>query len=161
MYSTQKHLANLIRHKELIKDAAVLLGTRLVEEGRSELGRQVIARGFAHDNSKFFGIEWKFLHAGNDVARQDLDAAIAQHHATNPHHAEFFGGFGNMDEISVYEMACDFYARAQEFGTNLRDYIKTAANGRLKIDDSPLQKGWLDSAVNVLLEDAFVRDDND
>ena len=158
MYSQEKHLANLIRHKELIKDAGILLGTRLFEQGRSELGRQVVARGFAHDNSKFFGIEWQFLHAGNDVPKEDLDRAIAQHHATNPHHAEFFGGFGNMDEISVYEMACDFYARAQEFGTDLRSYVKTAANGRLKIDNHPVQKSWLENAIEILLEDAFVRD---
>jgi hypothetical protein len=158
MFTLEEHLDNLIRHKELIKDAAVLLGKRLMRQGRTELGRTVIARGFAHDNSKFFGIEWQYLHAGSDVPKDVLNQAIVQHQCTNYHHPEYFGGLENMDEISVYEMVCDWYARSQEFGTNLRDWAEKAANGRYHIDDCPVQKKWIDNAVSLLLIDSFVRD---
>jgi hypothetical protein len=158
MFSPEKHLDNLVRHKELIKDAAILLGKRLMEQGRPELGRAIVARGFEHDNSKFSGIEWQYLHAGNDVPKDVLATAVAQHQCTNQHHPEYFGGLAQMDEISVAEMCCDWYARAQEFGTSLREWAKTAANGKYKIDECPIQKDWIEKFINILLEDAFVRE---
>ena len=45
-----------------------------------------------------------------------------------------------MPEISVAEMVCDWYARAQEFGTGLRDWIvqqQKADTDRWKIDSTP------------------------
>jgi hypothetical protein len=160
MFSQEKHLDNLIRHKKLVADASILLGQRLVEQGRPELGRMVVARGFAHDNSKFFGIEWKWLHAGNDIPdekKPEFEQAKTQHQCTNQHHPEYYGGLQNMDEISVAEMCCDWYARAQEFGTSLREWATKAANGRFHIDECPVQKTWIENFISLLLEDAFVR----
>jgi len=158
MYSQEKHLDNLLRHKELVKDAAILLGKRLMEAGKSELGRQIIVRGYSHDSSKFRGVEWEYLHAGNDVPKDELSRAIAQHQCFNEHHPEFWGGMEYMDQVSIGELCCDWYARAQEFGTNLREWIKTAANGRFHIESCHKQKEWMDEFINILLEDAFVRD---
>lgn len=158
MYSQEKHLDNLLRHKELVKDAAILLGKRLIEQGRPELGKQIIVRGFTHDVSKFHGLEWEFLHAGNDVDKISLALAIKQHQCFNPHHPEYWGGLENMDQVSVGELCCDWLARAQEFGTNLRQWIKEQANGRFHIESCAQQKGWMEEFVNILLEDAFVRE---
>lgn len=158
MYSQEKHLDNLLRHKELVKDAAILLGKRLMEQGRAELGKQIIVRGFTHDVSKFHGLEWQYLHAGNDVPKADLELAIKQHQCFNPHHPEFWGGMENMDQVSIGELCCDWLARAQEFGTNLKDWIKTNANGRFHIESCAQQKAWMEEFVNILLEDSFVRE---
>lgn len=158
MYSQEKHLDNLLRHKELVKDAAILLGKRLMETGKSELGRQVIIRGYTHDMSKFLGVEWEYLHAGNDVPKDELSRAIRQHQCFNSHHPEYWGGMEFMDQVSVGELVCDWYARAQEFGTSLREWIKGQANGRFHIEACSQQKIWLDEFVDLLLEDAFVRD---
>lgn len=157
--SQEEHLDDLLRHKERVKDASVLLGKRLIASGRDELGKQVIARGYAHDLSKFEGIEWEYLHAGNDVNDTNLKDAMSHHwcQIQNRHHPEFHGGLKNMTELDVMEMICDFLARAQEFGTNLRDWIKNQANIRFHIDDCPVQEEWIDSAVNMLLRDQFVR----
>ncbi len=158
MYSQEKHLDNLLRHKELVKDAAILLGKRLMEQGQAELGKQIIVRGFSHDASKFRGIEWEYLHAGNDVDKDSLHLAIRQHQCFNAHHPEYWGGMENMDQVSIGELCCDWLARAQEFGTDLRTFIKEKANGRFHIDSCSQQKAWMDEFLEILLEDAFVRE---
>jgi hypothetical protein len=160
MYSQEKHLDNLLRHKELVKDAAILLGKRLIEQGKVELGKQIIVRGFSHDASKFRGIEWEYLHAGNDVDRDKLQGAILQHQMFNQHHPEFWGGMEFMDQVSVGELCCDWLARAQEFGTDVRTFIKDKANGRFHIDECSQQKKWMEEFLEILLEDAFVRDND-
>lgn len=155
--SPQEHLDNLVRHIDLVRSACLLLGKRLMGQGRQEFGRILIARGFEHDVSKFSGIEWDYLHAGKDVPREQLDLAVRQHVRTNSHHPEYWGGFANMPEIAVAEMVCDWYARSQEFGTGLREWITTQAIERFQIDTDDEQYGWVMKFVAILLEDQFVR----
>ena len=59
MLTAEQHLDNLVRHIELVRDACLLLGKRLIARDRQELGRILIAHGFTHDTSKFQGIEWE------------------------------------------------------------------------------------------------------
>jgi hypothetical protein len=157
MLTPRDHLDNLVRHIDLVREACLLLGRRLMDSGRLEFGRLLIAAGFHHDVSKFFGIEWNYLHAGRDVPKEQLDLAIKQHTQTNSHHPEYWGGVENMPEIAVAEMVCDWYARSQEFGTCLRDWIKQNAIDRFKIDLESEQYLWIYKFVDLLLEDQFVR----
>jgi hypothetical protein len=157
MFTPREHLDNLVRHIELVREACLLLGRRLMDSGRMEFGRLLIAAGFQHDVSKFFGIEWNYLHAGRDVPFEQLTFAIRQHTETNSHHPEYWGGVENMPEIAVGEMVCDWYARSQEFGTGLRDWIKQNAIDKFKIDLESDQMKWINKFVNILLEDHFVR----
>ena len=157
MLSQRDHLENLIRHIDLVREACLLLGKRLMDQGRGEFGRLLIAAGFQHDVSKFFGIEWDYMHAGRDVPKEQLELAIKQHTRTNAHHPEYWGGVDNMPEIAVAEMICDWYARSQEFGTNLREWIKTNAIDKFKIDLESEQYKWINNFVDMLLEDHFVR----
>jgi hypothetical protein len=117
----------------------------------------LIAAGHQHDVSKFFGIEWNYLHAGRDIPFEQLSLAIRQHTETNSHHPEYWGGVDNMPEIAIAEMVCDWYARSQEFGTGLRDWIKQNAIQKFKIDLESDQMNWINKFVNILLEDHFVR----
>jgi len=149
------HLDNLIRHIELVQQACCLLGKRLMYEGRSELGRIIIARGFQHDVSKFYGVEWEYLHAGKDVDRDGLLLSIKQHTCTNDHHPEYWGGLQNMPEVCVAEMVCDWYARSQEFGSSLKDWISREAFKKYQIDVWERQRGWITEFVNILLENHF------
>jgi hypothetical protein len=61
-----------------------------------------------------------------------------------------------MPELAVYEMIADWYARSQEFGTSLRDWITEVAIEKFQINPKGEVKGWIDSAVNILLESSFV-----
>src|SRR5712671_1729606 len=67
MLTVEEHLDNLVRHIELVREAGLLLGKRLMRQGEEEFGRLLIARVFVHDASKFYGVEWKYLHVGKDV----------------------------------------------------------------------------------------------
>ena len=155
--SPLEHLDNLVRHIDLVRGACLLLGKRLIAQGRVEFGRILIARGFEHDVSKFSGIEWDYLHAGQNVPRDQLDMAIRQHVRTNSHHPEYWGGIENMPEIAVAEMVCDWYARSQEFGTGLREWITSQAVERFQIDVAGEGYAWVQQYVGLLLVDHFVR----
>jgi hypothetical protein len=157
MFSSQEHLDNLVRHIELVREACLLLGKRLMAQGRAEFGRLLVARGFVHDASKFYGIEWDYLHAGPDVPQEQLELAIKQHTRTNSHHPEYWGGFENMPEICVAEMVADWYARAQQFGTGLRQWIETEAIERFRIDVEGERFAWVLQYVDLLLENPFRR----
>jgi len=157
MLTVEEHLDNLVRHIDLVRQAGLLLGKRLMAQGRKDFGRLLIARCYEHDVSKFKGIEWRFLHAGKDVPKEDLQRAIQQHQETNSHHPEYHGGFENMGELDVAEMVCDWYARSQEFGTGLRDWIKNTAIERFHIDTTSEKYAWVESFVNTMLEDSFAR----
>ena len=151
----EEHLENLVRHIGLVRDACLLMGRRLIAQGRQDFGRQLVARGLVHDASKFEGIEWEYLHNIDGVPARCLEMAIAQHHRGNDHHPEFWGGLDKMPEICVAEMVCDWYARSQEFGTNLRDWIKTNAARRYNIDLQSEQCRWINGFVEILLAKPF------
>jgi hypothetical protein len=160
MLTAEEHLDNLVRHIELVREAGLLLGKRLMRRGEEDFGRRLIARVFVHDASKFRGVEWQYLHAGRDVPPDKMEVAAAHHRETNPHHPEYWGGLHSMPEIAVAEMVCDWYARAQELGTGLRDWIGGPATARFRIDPDSQQSRWIQKFVDLLLEDHFVRDES-
>jgi hypothetical protein len=82
MFTTEQHVDNLVRHIDLVREACLLLGKRLIAENRKEFGVILISRGFVHDASKFFGIEWDYLHAGKEFQREKIELAVEQHIAT-------------------------------------------------------------------------------
>lgn len=152
----EQHLDNLLRHIELVREAGILLGKRLMTNGRPDFGRLLIARVHEHDNSKFFGIEWEFLHRPKSaVADEDLQRAIKQHRNTNRHHPEYHGGFDKMDEIDVAEFLCDVYARSTEFGTSVRDWIEGKAVERYNINRDGDRYRWLQAFMKLLLDEPF------
>ncbi|MGL4442150.1 MAG: DUF5662 family protein, partial [Alsobacter sp.] len=78
------------------------------------------------------------------------------HVRTNSHHPEYWGGVANMPEIAVAEMVCDWYARAQEFGTGLRDWITQQAVDRYAIQIDSEQFAWIQKFTAMLTESQFV-----
>lgn len=155
MLKTEEHLDNLLRHINLVREACILLGKRLISKGQEDFARILIANGHIHDASKFHGIEWEYLHAGKDVPKDKLDLAIMQHQTTNSHHPEYWGGFENMPAIAIAEMACDLYARSQEFGTGLREWIKETFVERHDINTKGKKYKQLMGFVDLLLENEF------
>lgn len=157
MLTVEEYIDNLVRHIELVRGATLLLGKRLMAQGRKEFGRILIGNGFNHDASKFAGIEWEYLHAGSDVPRDKLELAVRQHVYTNPHHPEYWGGLENTPEIYVAEMVADWYARSMEFGTSLRQWIKDTAVEKYRIVPGSQHEQWIKNFVDLLLQDYFVK----
>ena len=142
---------DLVRHIDRVREVCLLLGKRLMAGGRQHFGRLLIAHGYVHDASKFYGIEWDYLHAGRDVLEEKMTLAIEHHRHTNPHHPEHWGGIDNMPEIYVAEMVCDWFARSQEFGTDLRQWIRQTAVPRYGIDPASQVGRWIEDFVELLL----------
>ena len=155
MLTPEQHLDSLVRHIEMVRAACLLLGRRLIAEGRGHFGRLLIAKGFVHDASKFYGMEWQYMTTGQDVPPAVRDVAIEHHRQTNAHHPEYWGGFENMPEIAVAEMACDCYARSQEFGTDLRQWVRETAVPRYQIDTGGERYAWLEGFIERLLARPF------
>ena len=152
---TYSHIDNLTRHIDLVREACYLLGTRLIKNNQEVIGRELIARGYCHDNSKFSGIEWDYLHQGPNVSKEMLDAAIKEHQSTNDHHPEFWTGIENMPEVALAECVCDWYARSQEFGTSLRDWIDEEAATKYNFTKKCKTYKLIKKFVDILLEDLF------
>lgn len=123
-----ERIDSILRHIENVRDNCIVLGKRLIEAGDIVLGKQLIAQGLRHDNSKFFGIEWENL--DRDTAKTKLEAAVLQHNSSpqNLHHPEAWaGGIEEMPRVFIAEMVADWAARSSEFGTSLREWIEDGA----------------------------------
>jgi len=128
-----------------------------MDRGDVKFGLALIQRGFCHDISKFAGIEWDYLHAGNDTPKEQMLLAVKQHNSTNDHHPEAWDGIEGMPPLAVAEMVCDWYARSQEKGTAIRDWINKEGIQRFNIDVNGEQYKLIQEYLNILLEDSFVR----
>lgn len=153
--SITEHLSNLTRHIDLVREACELLGNRLIEKGEVELGIAVIARGYKHDESKFHGIEWDYLHQGPDIPAEQLKMAQQSHIANNDHHPEFWGTIQEMPRVALAEMTADCYARSQEFGTSLREWIDEKATEKYDFKKGDETYVTLMEFVDLLLVNYF------
>lgn len=143
----------LVRHIDHVRDNCLLLGERLINKG-NPIGRILIANGFIHDNSKFYGIEWEYL---TDSSGDNglMKAAIKQHNTTNPHHPEYWGTIDLMPNVYIAEMVCDWAARSSEFGTSLQDWIEEGAAKRFDYTtDSEIYRKII-SYSNLLCDKPF------
>lgn len=101
------------------------LAEKLILKGELEFGRKLIAHAYIHDNSKFYGLEFDFLN--QRVDKDKLFLAVKNHQQLNAHHPEHWGDIHNMPRLYIAEMVCDWLARSQEFGTGVREYIRSKA----------------------------------
>jgi len=157
------NLRGICRHKQNVLENTIILGEKLVEQGEINLGKNLIANGYSHDISKFFGIEWaemapntaKNEQPDKETKKMKLKLAIANHNQTNLHHVEAWGCISEMPDVYLAEMCCDLLARSQEFGTSLMDYIDDEGIKRWKIskDESVYKK--IIKYVNLLCEKPF------
>lgn len=73
---TEEKLYVIVRHIKNVQENCLLLGEKLIEKGLIDFGRELIARGFCHDNSKFYGIEWENMAQGNNDVSDNPNAKI-------------------------------------------------------------------------------------
>ena len=128
------------------------MGLKLIKMGQFHIGRNLIANGQIHDNSKFKGIEFEELFFDSSI----LKDAIKHHSSTNPHHPEYWGSIQNMPDVYLAEMVCDCCARSAEFGTDVRTWFTMSATSKynFKMDDEVGVK--IKYYLDILLEQPFV-----
>lgn len=149
----QKHLDALLRHVNNVERNCEILGRRIIDNGDFSFGLKLIANGHVHDHSKFRGIEWLHLREGSTGELKE--AAIQQHVLTNPHHAEYWGGIEKMPELYLAEMVCDWAARSQEFGNDLREWITQKATTKFGFEVTGRVGLDIFYYVNLLLDKPF------
>lgn len=152
-----KRRTGIIRHIDQVCQYCVKLGERLIEKGEFELGHNLIANGYCHDQSKFRGAEWLFL---NDETKESnpviFAAALKQHISTNKHHPEaWIGGVHDMDRLHLAEMVCDWAARSSEFGTDVRTFFKDKASRKYDMCAQSKPYREIKGLLDILLDGAF------
>ena len=148
-----QHLDAIVRHIRKVQDNCLLMGKRLIDLGQVPLGRQLIANGMVHDNSKFFGCEWQALRPGTDAAA--LAVAVDHHNRSNKHHPEAWGGIANMPRVYLAEAVCDWAARSSEFGLGLVDWVEGEAPKRFGFRKGSRVHKQIKYFMNILLDPAF------
>jgi hypothetical protein len=129
----QEKIETVLNHIQNVQRNCYKLGLKLIKSGEVEMGRNLIANGQIHDNSKFKGIEFDHLFYGDPI----LSDVVKHHSSTNPHHPEYWSKIQMMPELYLIEFVADTTARAQEFGTDIRKWIKEEATKKydFSIDD--------------------------
>jgi len=153
--------SNLNRHITNVRDSCALLGGRLIRLGETKLGHNLIANGWIHDNSKWFGIEWEFLHSDlMDEETPLLAVAVKQHTKTNRHHPEYWDneegdGIIYMPRLYLAEMVCDWHARSHEFGNDVLEWIKTNGTKKFKFTVQSKPYKEIKDLLGILLDTKF------
>lgn len=152
----KKRLNNLLRHIGNVRENCTRLGNSLILQGQVDFGKQLIANGLIHDNSKFYGVEWEYLHGDIKESNPELFVVAAEQHIkTNPHHPEYFGSIHSMPDIYLAEHTCDILARAQEFGQNVFDWIHESAFKKYEYDKKSKCYKKIKIYMEILLEESF------
>ena len=144
-------IETVLNHIQNVQRNCYKLGLKLIKLGEIELGRNLIANGQIHDNSKFKGIEFEHLFYGSPI----LMDVVKHHSSTNPHHPEFHGKIQSMPELYLIELVCDTTARSAEFGSDIRLWFKEEATKKYKfsMDDEVGQK--ITYYLDMLLDKPF------
>lgn len=156
---TMEKVRALTRHIRNVEDNCLLLGEKLITKGDVDLGHHLIANGFVHDSSKFFGIEWDQLVVGpttkEDETKLKLKMAVLHHQSTNKHHPEAWNGIKNMPDVFLLEMICDWKSRSEEFGSSLRDWIDETATKKWEFSNGDETYKKIMKYVDLLCETSF------
>lgn len=151
--TTLRKIAINNRHKNLVKDATDLLGSRLIENGDIEFGVKLIVLGWKHDLSKYDQYERLYLIDNED--KNTLKLAIEKHQSCNAHHVNFWHNVDNMPRLYLAELVCDLFARSAEKGTDLRDYLKEVFLPKHKINPQGKVYKTIKEFVDLLLDKPF------
>lgn len=150
----KEHLNSVVRHITRVQENCLLLSEKLQDNKEDELARNLIANSMVHDNSKFFGIEWLYLR--EDAPEDKFQAALNQHRENNLHHPEaWIDGIKSMTRLYIAEFVCDCTARGQEFGSDVRDWLKESALKKYKITTNCKVYKEIKNFLDMLLEKKF------
>ena len=124
------HIEDTLIHKRYFMDGAWLLAKRLSDEGNKALALRLLRRAVVHDNSKLDAAEIASfskiadsigaLKDENSEMSESVRNRVMRHWSANRHHPEYFANPSvEMTKLDKLEMACDWYARSKQYGTDL------------------------------------------
>jgi hypothetical protein len=123
-----RKITQLLTHIKNVRELCEKLGCILMDNGEIELGKEIIARGLRHDNSKFYGKEWDYLCDFESFkGTTELELAIYAHVTLNDHHPEAFESIDKMPDAAIGELVVDWMARGKEFGRPIKEFLDEVA----------------------------------
>lgn len=150
-----KHLQDVLRHINRVREDCNLLGNRLIETGEKQLGIELIALGLIHDYSKLHN-QTEFLYLRDSkVGTPEFQAAHLSHVTTNMHHPEAWFNIKEMPRLYVAEMVCDWHARSTEFGSDVMAWVKDQATQRYGFSPKGRVYKEIKEFFGVLLDKPF------
>lgn len=147
----------LVRHIGHVRENCFQLSQFFLDEDEPELAVEIIRRGLCHDQSKFVGLEFQYLHTEvKDSHAALFQEALETHWSLNDHHPEHWSsGVREMPRVVLAEMVADWVARGQEFGSDVLEFVHEVACPRYGIThDSPVYEQIFEF-LGVLLERKF------
>lgn len=150
------HLQKVLRHISKVTDNCNVMAQKLIELDQLPLAKELISLGQIHDNSKLSNAtEWLYLRDEYSGSKE-FQLALESHWSNNPHHPEhWLNGISDMSLPHIGEMVADWKARSEEFGTDLKDWVKNSACEKYCI--SLQGKKWkeIKMFLNLILEKPF------
>jgi hypothetical protein len=142
----------ILRHIKMVESIMQRLAKRLLHENRS-LALELVQRSRLHDVSKFSDFEFDNLYPESPHFKDALNA----HHYANRHHPEWYGhgSIHNMEQIDVAEMVCDCFARAQEFGTDVKKWFEEEATKKYGFKMTDIVGVWISLFLDLVLVEKF------
>lgn len=150
------HLNSIVRHINKVRENCLVLSDRLIKNEEFTLAKDLLAVGLKHDVSKIENdIEWEYLR-DEFKDKPEFKLAFKSHLSSNPHHPEYWsGGISEMPRVYIYEMVADWKARSEEFGTDLRDWVKNVALEKYSIPTQGRVYKEIKHALDLLLDKPF------
>ncbi len=150
---TLEKIEKVLEHIQNVQRNCYKLGIKIIKSGDIELGRNLIANGQIHDNSKFKGIEFDHLFFGDPL----LSDVVRHHSSTNLHHPEHWGTIHEMPKVYIAEMVCDWAARSSEFGSDLRKWVYDESTVKFKYQMTDKVGEYVEFFLNLLLDKPFIK----
>lgn len=150
------HLQATMKHINRVRDNCGLLADKLIKNGEFEIAKNLLVVSLNHDMSKIHNeVEWTYLR-DEFKGKTEFDLALKSHLSSNPHHPEFWGkNINEMPRVYIYEMVSDWKARSEEFGTDLREWIKNTALEKYHISPQGRVYKEIKHALDLLLDKPF------
>lgn len=156
----KKYLEDTISHKKYFFDSAYKISIYFLENDNEKMALDILRRAFVHDYSKLSSKEFNSFLVFEDYNNSLRDASVLykkeeevflkEHWKNNKHHPEYWDNPSKMQEIDIVEMVCDWHARSVEYGTDLKEFVKTRQHNRFQFSDEMYEK--INKYIEILLK---------
>lgn len=151
---TLKKLELVQRHKENVIKNCDIVGKKLIESGEIQLGLNLIANSYSHDDCKLKS-PFQFEYLFQDKDKEMLKLAVQEHNTTCDHHLNFYEDIHAVPVVKIAEIVCDLAARSSEQGSSLKDYLENIYFPKHGIKKNSNLDKQIKKFVNLLLEEKF------
>jgi hypothetical protein len=152
----KQHLQSVIKHIARVRENCQILADKLIDNNETELAMRLIANSLTHDKSKLFGAEWLYLREDIKQSHPGMfNIALQNHTSANRHHPEYWGSIKDMPSVYLAEFVCDVTSRSQEFGDNIREWVKNIATKKFDFTVQSNTYREIKKYLDLLLEKPF------